>query len=183
MKKFLIMSAEVAIGMCLMVAVGVSMSACSSTRGASTAPSAVEAAKMEHIATMLQNRLYKVDFTRAYPVSGRAFTLNYPYFVSIIGDRVESFLPYFGRAYLLPVGGGEGLRFTAPTRNYEMTIDKRGRYQISFDARTSEDDYTFELEVDRMGRSSLTVYAQKKQAISFGGEVDPDPEFEAVRLE
>ncbi len=182
MKKFFLILAGVTIGIALIVVMGVSMFACSSTRATSSPPSPADAAKTEHIALMLENKLYKVDFTRASPISGPSFTLNYPYYVSVIGDRVESFLPYFGRAYMVPYGGGEGLRFTAPTRNYKMEIDKRGRYQISFEAQTSEDNYTFELEIYPTGESRLAIYAMKKQRISFSGDIDMDPEFEAVRL-
>lgn len=183
MKKLSVILAGAAVGVALIVILAVSISACSSTRAASSQPSEAEKAKMEMISTMLQSKLYKVDFTQAYPASEGMFMLRNPYFISIIGDRVESFLPYMGRTYVLPADGGEGLRFTAPVTGYKMTTDKRGKYKISFDARTAEDNYTFELEVDPMGASHLDIYARRKQDISFGGQIDMDPEFEAVRIE
>lgn len=134
------------------------------------------------IDTMLAGRLYKIDFDRALPMAGPSLTLSYPYFISVIGDRVESFLPYFGRAWSIPYGGGEGLRFRAPISNYRETVKKNGRREIDFTATTDEDRYDFTLTVYPLGQSDLVVTAGRKQSISFSGEVDLTPEFESVRI-
>ncbi len=131
---------------------------------------------------MLTSRLYKVDFTRAFPMSAPSFSLNYPYFISVINGRVESFLPYFGRAYTAVYGGGEGLRFAAPITNYTDVVKRNGRREIEFTATTDEDRYDFSLTVFPLGESDLTVTAFRKQSISFTGRVDLEPEFEAVRV-
>ncbi len=132
---------------------------------------------------MLTGRLYKVDFSRAYPMSAPSFPLNAPYFISVIDDRVESFLPYFGRAYSVAYGGGEGLRFAAPITDYTDVVKRNGRREIKFTATTDEDRYDFTLTVFPTGESDLSVTAFRKQSISFTGQVDLDPEFEAVRTE
>ncbi len=132
---------------------------------------------------MLTERLYKIDFTRAYPAAGRSFSLSHPYYVSVIGDRVESFLPYFGRAYAIPYGGGEGLRFEAPVSDYRDQVNKRGRRLITFSARTDQDSYNFTLTVFPLGECDLSITPMQKQSISFGGEMDLEPEFEAVGVE
>jgi hypothetical protein len=134
------------------------------------------------IDTMLAERLYTVYFQRAYPMGGPSFMLTHPYFISVIDDRVESFLPYFGRAYTIPYGGGEGLRFAAPISDYTDEVKRNGRRVISFDAATREDRYRFSLTVFPVGSCNLTVTAGQKQSISFSGEIDMDPEFEAVRI-
>jgi hypothetical protein len=78
--------------------------------GCSPAKSALmseaDAVTNRQIDKMLSERLYKVDFDRASPVAAPPFFLTYPYYISVIDDRVESFLPYFGRAYNVPYGGG-----------------------------------------------------------------------------
>lgn len=180
MRKLPMMLVGIAIGLCLIVAMAVSMFACSPARSATL--SSADAIAAKQVATMLDGRLYKVDFTHAYPSSGPSFPLNYPYYVSIIDDRVESYLPYLGRAYMIPYGGGEGLRFRAPIGDYNMTTGRRGQYEISFTARTSEDDYVFYLDIYPTGESDLRVSSTRKQAISFRGTVDLDPEFESVRI-
>jgi hypothetical protein len=156
-----------------------SSAGCSASRSAVMSEAdMVTAAQIEE---MLAARLYKVDFTRAYPASAPSFHLNYPYFISVIDDRVESFLPYFGRAYMLPYGGGEGLRFEGRISGYTQSIKKKGQREITFSARTGEDEYDFTLTVRPTGECDLTVMPMNKQSISFSGEIDLDPEFEAVR--
>ncbi len=181
MKKLLLMAAGVVIGVALIVTMTVSMFACSATRSA--AMTEADAVKSARVVEMLQNKLYKVDFDRAFPMSAPSFALNYSYFVSVIGERVESFLPYFGRAYNIPYGGGEGLRFVAPVTDYKTETGRKGQYEISFNARTDEDEYTFNLEVYPTGEAYLTISSIQRQTISFSGSVDLDPEFEAVRVE
>ncbi len=135
------------------------------------------------IEKMVAERLFKVDFTRAYPMSAPSFPLNYPYYISVIGDRVESFLPYFGRAYTAVYGGGEGLRFEAPISDYTETLKKNGRREIDFTAVTDEDRYEFSLTIFPLGECDLSISAFRKQSISFSGQIDLDPEFKAVKVE
>ena len=53
----------------------------------------------------------KIDVDRAVPMAGRSVNLTSPYSLEIHGDSILSYLPYFGRAYSAPYGGGEGLTF------------------------------------------------------------------------
>ena len=132
---------------------------------------------------MLAERLYNIDFDRAYPMSAPSFHLSYPYYISVIGDRVESFLPYFGRAYTVPYGGGEGLRFAAPISEYAEKVTRKGAREITFKARTDEDLYDFILTVYPLGECNLSITPGQKQQISFSGQIDLEPAFEAVRVE
>jgi hypothetical protein len=145
--------------------------------------SEADQATAEVVTTMLQKGVYKMDFNRGYSSSGPSFPLNYPYYVSVIKGRVESFLPYIGRAYNVPYGGGEGLNFTAPISDYKMTQDKKGRWIVTFDARTTEDRYWFRVEIYPAGDVYLSVNATQKQSMSFSGNVDLDPEFELIKVD
>ncbi len=166
---------------------GMTATACSTTQSStkSTAKtastSAADAQNQQLVQQMLDKKMYKVDFDRAYPTSGPSFALTSPYFVSVTGDRVESYLPYFGRAYSIPYGGGEGLRFEAPITDYTAQTGKKGQQVISFNARTSEDDYTFNYEIYNTGEAYLNINAVNKQGMSFSGNVDLEPDFKAVK--
>lgn len=161
--------------LCILVVTG-----CSSVR--STVRSEADAAVAAGIERMIDQRLYKVNFTRAYPASAPSFNLRDVYYISVIGDRVESYLPYFGRAWSIPYGGGEGLHFEAPITGYTDQVGRKGQRTITFSARTREDIYDFTLVVWPLGGSNLIVRPHNRQSISFGGEVDPSPEFEAARV-
>lgn len=144
--------------------------------------SETEATTIKQVERMLAAKLYKIDIDRATPMAAPSMSLPYPYHVSIIGDRVESFLPYFGRAYTLPYGGGEGLRFAAPISDYRETEGRRGRHDIRFRAVTAEDTYDFFLRIFPTGESSLSISPGQKQSISFSGRVDMTPEFETTLI-
>ncbi len=153
---------------------------CSASKSA--AMSEADMVTAGQIEGMLSERLYKIDFTRAYPSAGPSFALSSPYYVSVIGDRVESFLPYMGRVYSVPYGGGEGLRFEGPIRDYAQNMAKKGRQEITFSVKTAEDDYDFTLTVWPLGECDLRITPINKQNISFSGNSDLSPEFEAVKV-
>ncbi len=158
-----------------------SVAGCTASR--SVAMSDADLVTAGQVKKMLSERLFKVDFDRAYPMTAPSFSLTYPYYISVIGDRVESFLPYFGRAYTAPYGGGEGLRFEGTVSEYSETVKKNGRREIDFRATTREDTYNFSLTVFPLGECNLVITPSQKQSISFSGRIDLDPDFEAVRVE
>ncbi len=132
---------------------------------------------------MLSSRLYKIDFDRAYPATAQSFALNDYYFISVVGDRIESFLPYYGQVYTAIYGGTgeEGLRFEGTISQYVERRGRGGRWDISFRARTEGDTYNLGLRISPSGECNLTISSMRKQSISFTGSIDMDPEFEAAR--
>jgi hypothetical protein len=183
MKKFSTMARAGVVA--TLAALALAAAGCSAARTAATSPerAEAEAATAAHVARMLDKRLYKVDFSRAMPMGAPSFQLLHPYFISVVGDHVESMLPYMGRAYSLPYGGGEGLRFRAPVTDYrDRVTGRKARREITFTARTGEDAYRFALEVFPSGECTLTITPTNKQTISFIGAIDQAPEFEAVRV-
>ena len=81
------------------------------------------------------------------------------------------YLPYYGRGYNIPYGGGEGLDFDAKIEDYQQKTGKKGNYEIKFSARTREDFYTFYIDVYNNGSSSIHVNMQRRQSIDFLGNL------------
>ena len=129
---------------------------------------------------MVQTRLdakdYMIDVQRAIPMTGPTMALNSHYTLRIKGDSVYSYLPYFGRAYSVPYGGGEGLIFGGVIRDYEHMAGKHGAANISFEVRTKEDLYRFTLDVYPDGSTYVTVTPNNRQGINFQGTLDTTPE-------
>ena len=113
-----------------------------------------------------------LNVNRALPARGRSVTLTSPYSVEIRNDSVISYLPYYGRAYSIPYGGGEGLNFKAPLTDYKLEWDKKETAKIKFSARSEEDKFDFIIDVFSNGSSSIFVNMQNRQSISFQGELD-----------
>lgn len=116
----------------------------------------------------------KIDVNRAVPMGGRSVNLTSPYSLEIHGDSIFSYLPYFGRAYSAPYGGGEGLTFKEVSTEKERTSKKKGRSEIKFRVKTQEDVYTFRVEVYPNGLATINVMPVNKQAITFYGNVALD---------
>ena len=67
-----------------------------------------EEQKAKEIKEMIENGRFTIEVDRALPMGGRTVHLTTPYSLEMRGDSAISYLPYFGRAYSLPYGGGTG---------------------------------------------------------------------------
>lgn len=143
------------------------------TTGCSTQSNVTTNATSMQITQMLANGEYSIDFYRMDPLGGSSKTLTTPYNIQVSGGKVQSYLPYFGRAYSLPYGGGEGLSFTSDVTDYNVKPGKKKSQIVTFSARTTEDRYDFNIQVFENGRSYMTVTPNNKQSISFDGELMP----------
>ena len=128
--------------------------------------------KKEAVKKLIASENYKIDVQTALPMRGRSIPLTSPYSLEIRNDSVISYLPYFGRAYSIPYGGGDGLNFRTPLKEYSMEMDKKGNAVIKFIARNPEDRFEFRAKVYSNGSTSIDVNMQNRQSISFQGELD-----------
>ena len=92
----------------------------------------------------------------------RSIPLTTPYGLQMKKDSVDVYLPYYGRAYQIPYGGGEGLRFKAPVENYSSKL-KKDRYRITFEATTSEDNFRFSVDLYDDGSANIHVTMRNRQ--------------------
>ena len=77
-----------------------------------------KAQQIAKVKKMLDERYYKVDIHMMHPQAYPARQVSYGYSLSIHGDSILSYLPYLGRAYRVPYGGGKGLHFDALIDDY-----------------------------------------------------------------
>lgn len=134
-------------------------------------------AKEKRIAAVkeqVESRNYKIDVNRAIPMGAPSIALTYSYNLKIKNDSVYSYLPYYGRAYSIPYGGGKGLNFDAPLKNYEMKKDRKGIMTIRFDTQNSEDHFKFIINIYENGSANIDVNMQNRQSISFYGDVNTE---------
>ncbi|MDO4159798.1 MAG: DUF4251 domain-containing protein [Prevotellaceae bacterium] len=131
--------------------------------------------KAETVNKAIERRRYVIDVSMAHPLKGRSVTLTSDYELEVINDSVISYLPYFGRAYSIPYGGGKGLNFTAHISEY-LSEKKKNGTQISFKAKNDEDTYTFNIEVFESGTAIINVFSQQRDRISFDGELSGQAE-------
>jgi hypothetical protein len=117
----------------------------------------------------IENRAFYVDVDRMLPMNGRSRSLTSPYSLEIRGDWMMSYLPYYGRAYSVPYGGGDGLNFESTITAYNASFDDKGRAVVEFETKTKEGLFVFRLEIFPNGSTSVHVTSENRQAISFHG--------------
>ena len=127
--------------------------------------------KKEAVKKLIESENYKIDVNTAMPMRGLSIPLTSSYSLEIRNDSVISYLPYYGRAYSIPYGGGDGLNFKAVLKEYSMKMDKKGNAVIEFIARNPEDRYEYRIKVFPNGSASIDVNMQNRQSISFQGEL------------
>ncbi len=132
--------------------------------------------RKEDMKTAVKERVesgsYRILVNRAMPLGGRSVNLTSVYSLEVRNDSVYSYLPYFGRAYSVPYGGGKGLTFNAPVSQYDLSYSKRGAAEVKLVARNNEDTYTFTITVQPTGTAYISINMYNRQTISFDGELD-----------
>ena len=127
--------------------------------------------KEQTVKELIESGNFRIDVSTAYPRRGHMIPLTSVYSVVVRNDSVFSQLPYFGRAYSIPYGGGQGLMFKAPIDKYNMVMGKRRAAKINFTARNSEDQFKFRITIYSNGSSSIDVDMQHRESISFSGDL------------
>jgi len=120
----------------------------------------------------LNERIYKIGVDRMYPMRGSSRNVTFGYSLEVRNDTLISYLPYFGRAYNVPYGGGKGLNFSAPISNYQEYMRKNGLRHIEIGVANDEDTYLYTIEVFDNGSSSIDVRARQRERISYSGNME-----------
>jgi len=129
--------------------------------------------KENAIKKLVESGNYTIDVTIANPQRGKSIMLTSPYSLEVRNDSVISHLPFYGRAYSIPYGGGDGLIFKAPLDEYNAVYnDKKKRLQVKMKAKTSEDTFEFNFDIYYNGSSRINVNMQNRESISYSGEID-----------
>ena len=160
MKKFLF-------SMVFGLVASVMLSGCA-TAEERTARAAEQAAKVR---TALTERNYKISIDHMYPMKGGSKSVSFGYTVEVRNDSLFSYLPYIGRAYQIPYGGGKGLNFSERIGSYQETQRKNGLRHIEIGVKNDEDTYLYTIEVWDNGKSQINVQARQRERISYSGDI------------
>ena len=145
------------------------MAACSTLTPAEKAERQAKVAQA--VEKALAGRHYKVGISMMYPPRGKAVNVSPDYSLEVKGDTLISYLPYFGRAYNVPYGGGKGLNFTAPIAEYNTGKGRKGATLVTIKVMNEEDIYTYLLEIHDTGSTSVDVRSREREPISYSGNM------------
>jgi len=130
-----------------------------------------EARTAAQVSEALASRHYTINVLMMYPQRGRAVNLTTNYSVEVKGDSLISYLPYFGRAYNVPYGGGKGLNFIAPITGYQTETDRKGITRVVLTSENEKDHYRYILEVSSSGDSYIQVQSRQRDFIRYSGRM------------
>jgi hypothetical protein len=149
----------------LLLAASVMMAACVTL----TPEEKAQLSKAVNIA--LDERHYTIDIQTMTPNRGATKNVASNWSLEVKGDTLISYLPYMGRAYQIPYGGGKGLNFTAPIKTYHESKGKKDERRIVIEVDNENDTHTYSLVVFDNGRADLDVQSKEREFISYSGEM------------
>ena len=141
------------------------MTACSSTKTATET--------IGEVTRKVESKDVTVTVHYANPLRMKQVVLTSEYDLRIINDSAFAYLPYFGVAYSAPYGSSEGgIKFAEPMTDYAIASNKKSNgWDIHFKIRSKEDVYEIFMNIFNNGSALFSVTSQKRDMISFSGEV------------
>lgn len=134
--------------------------------------------KKEQVEMLVNSRKFVFRAGRAEPSRGSSIDLTTnPNYVNFDPDLVESYLPFFGRAYSgLGYNSRAGLHFRGKPEIF--TVEKKKKtWEITVAVRDETDNYRLYLSVTPQGFGSLSVSSNNLETISYTGQIHaPDEE-------
>jgi hypothetical protein len=118
-----------------------------------------------------KNYVFKAQY--ASPQRGRTVPLTSEYDLTVAGDSLVSYLPYFGRAYSAPIDPTKGAgMFTSVKFDYSISPnDKKGKWEISIQPRDVSEVQQMFLEIFDNGTATLRIQFQNRQPMSYSGYI------------
>ncbi|MBD0831984.1 DUF4251 domain-containing protein [Aestuariibaculum sediminum] len=159
---------------------------CSSTKSTAT-PEEIAALK-----ALVESKSFYIESDWAYPQVTAAMqqVLNSPLmrpgnsasginlignqnFLKIKGDSVVSFLPYYGERRMGAAYGGtdNGIEFKGLVEDYEVKPNKHNGYNIQFDAKSNNENFSVSINLFPNLKSSMTLNGNTRTTIQYSGSV------------
>lgn len=132
-------------------------------------------AKTDSVKKMVNSQSYVFMAQFANPLGWRTITLNYDYDLVISKDSIDSYLPYYGRAYVAPINPNDpsetGIQFKTKTFDYKNDPSKKGGWAITIVPHNVKETRKFILDISESGYATLNVTSSNRQSISFNGYI------------
>ncbi len=108
----------------------------------------------------------------AFPMGGSPRQLTPGFDMSISGDSLNTYLPYFGRAFTAPDPGEGGFRFISKDFSYQAKEKKQRSWEIMIRPADNREVRQMVLRIFENGSATLQVNSNNRQPIHFNGYID-----------
>jgi hypothetical protein len=120
---------------------------------------------------IIESQRYVFKAETVSPTTGRTRQLTSEYSLKISSDSVVADLPYFGRAYSAPINTGGGINFVSVKFEYNVSLDKKNRWQVTIKPKDVSESQEMFLTVFENGKADLSVRSSNRQPITFYGYI------------
>lgn len=137
-----------------------------------------ELQKQKEIKGLIESKNFVFEAQKVIPQGGRLLNLDYnTYFLKFNEIRTTCDLPFFGRGFNVPYGGGDGgIKFEGVPDNIQIEKKKKS-YNIKTTVKGKDDVYNLFFTVFFDGGATLSVNSNNRSSISYDGEIEaPKPE-------
>ncbi|MFV0594040.1 MAG: DUF4251 domain-containing protein [Draconibacterium sp.] len=132
----------------------------------------IEAEKKEKTKKLISDKTWRFDADRMLPTTGPSKTLVTDYGVDFLSDKIESYLPFMGRAYKADYGSTNSpMDFKSEVEDYKIEDWEKGGWLIQFSVKNKSDFMQFTYTISATGSASLSVSSSDRQNISYQGEI------------
>lgn len=129
--------------------------------------------KEKEIAALIDSKTFVFKADRAIPTGYKSVDLTTnPNFVKFSPEKIESAMPFYGRAYSASYSGDAGLKFEGQPEKYTLEKKKKN-YEIEAKVKSSNDFYNINLSVSFNGSASMSISSNNRTTISYNGEIYP----------
>jgi hypothetical protein len=136
--------------------------------------------KQNQVEAMINAKVFVFTARTALPQGYKTVNLNTNmYNVSFSPEIINSYLPYYGRAYSgMSYGNDTGLKFEGKPEEFSVTKGKKN-FNVKAVVKGENDVFDLSLSISFEGSASLTVNSNNRSPISYNGEISA-PEKPAV---
>lgn len=122
--------------------------------------------------SILQNRNFTFRAQSAWPLQGTVVQLTAGYDMKLLQDSINTYLPYFGRAYTGGYGTENGIKFVSKKFDYKLKEKQKGGWEITIRPADTRDITELTYSISTNGYATLQVISNNRQAISFYGVIE-----------
>jgi hypothetical protein len=122
--------------------------------------------------TILQHKNFTFKAQSAWPLQGTVVQLTAGYDMKVMQDSLNTYLPYFGRAFTAGYGREGGINFTSSKFEYKLKEKSKGGWEISIKPTDTRDVTELTYSISANGYATLQVISTNRQAISYYGFIE-----------
>lgn len=130
-----------------------------------------EAAKAAEVKTLVEGQRFVFIAQTVLPQSGRTRQVTPDFDFTVKKDTINSYLPYFGRAFNVTSSTEGGIKFESTNFEYTKTENKKGGWDILIKPKDVPDIQTVRLTIQESGYAYVQVVSQNRQPISYNGYI------------